>query len=231
MADDGFDGGAAAHLSLNLWGHPSLLLRGVDFELVIGRRVVAAISCIGVEPFDRIADELLDRRNDAGQRMAVIGIARQRLRVDDELAALAVLEGGGDTDLDAELVGLVRLALADALHLGRMQAVDLGPALSALLGAYAPRQAQQMSECCLKPGIAIDLAGNVADHSAEIGLERAQSPLGALELLRMGVTLMLDQGELADPRVGLTELHAQPFWPASPASRAPGSAAWRRWER
>jgi hypothetical protein len=25
-----------------------------------------------------------------------------------------------------------------------------------------------MSKCCLKPGIAIDLAGNVADHSAEI---------------------------------------------------------------
>src|SRR5450759_4936557 len=96
-----------------------------------------------MEPFDLIADELLDRRNDAGQRMPVIGIARQRLHMGDELAAFAVLEGGGHADLDAELVRLVRLALADALHFGRMQAVDLGPALSALLNAYAPRQAQE----------------------------------------------------------------------------------------
>jgi hypothetical protein len=153
--------------------------------------------------FDRIADKSLDRRNDAGQRMAVIGIARQRLGMGNELASLAVLEGGGDADLDAELVRLVCLAFADALHFGRMQAVDLGPALSALLRAEAPRQAQQVSERCLTPGIAIDLAGNVPDDTAEIGLERAQSPVGALELLGMRVTLMLDQGELADPRIRL----------------------------
>ncbi len=96
MADDRFDGGAAFHLSFDLWGHPSLLLGRIDFELVLGRRVVAAVSGIGVEPFDRIADELLDRRDDASQGMAVIGIAWQRLRVDNELAALAVLEGGGN---------------------------------------------------------------------------------------------------------------------------------------
>src|ERR1017187_9464527 len=156
-----------------------------------------------MQPFDRIADELLDRRNDAGQRMPVIGIAGQRLCVDDELAALAVLEGGGHADLDAELVRLVRLALADALHFGRMQAVDLGPALSALLGADAPRQAQQVSERRLKPGIAVDLAGDIADHPAKIGLGLAQSPVGALELLGMGITLMLDEFELADPRIGL----------------------------
>src|SRR5258706_3813786 len=109
----------------------------VDFELVIWRRVVAAVSGIGVEPFDRIADELLDRRDDVSQRTAIIGIARQRLRMDDELTALAVLEGGGNADLDAELVRLVRLALADALHLGCVQAVDLGTALSALLSTHA----------------------------------------------------------------------------------------------
>jgi hypothetical protein len=40
---------------------------------------VSAVSGIGMKPFDRIADELLDRRNDAGQRMPVLGIARQHL--------------------------------------------------------------------------------------------------------------------------------------------------------
>jgi len=84
-----------------------------------------------------------------------------------------------------------------------MQALDLRTALSAFLGAYAPRQAQEISERRLEPGIAVDLAGDVADDAAEIGLELAQSPVSALELLGIGVTLMLDQGELADPRIGL----------------------------
>jgi hypothetical protein len=68
---------------------------------------VAAVSGIGVEPFDRIADKSLDRRNDAGQRMAVIGIARQRLGVGNELAALAVLEGGGNALASGEDRGVI----------------------------------------------------------------------------------------------------------------------------
>jgi hypothetical protein len=84
----------------------------------------------------------------------------------DELTALAVLESG-NADLDAELVRFVRLALADALHLGRVQAVDLGTALSALLSAHPPRQAQQPGEFGFEPGIAVDLAGNVPDDIDE----------------------------------------------------------------
>src|ERR1700675_138807 len=93
--------------------------------------------------------------------------------------------------------------LADAFHFGSMQAVDLGAALPALLLAHPPAKAEQESEAGLEPMVAVDLAGNVADDAAQIGPERAQRPVGALELLGMGVTLMLDQGELADPRVGL----------------------------
>ena len=91
MADDRLDGRAAAHLSFYLRGHPSLLLGCIDFELVFWRRIVAAVSGIGVEPFDRMADELFDRRNDVSQGMAVTGIAWQPLRMGDELTALAVL--------------------------------------------------------------------------------------------------------------------------------------------
>jgi hypothetical protein len=64
------------------------------------------------------------------------------MHVGDELAALATLQGGGDAHLDAELVGLVRFALADALDLGSVQAVDLGAALAAFLIAHPPCQAQ-----------------------------------------------------------------------------------------
>src|SRR5258708_7796884 len=143
--------------------------------------------------------------------MAVIGIAWQGLDMGDELATLAVLEGDGNADLDAELVRLVRLALADAFHFGGMQAVNLGTALPALLRSHPSAKAEQESEAGLEPMVAVDLAGNVADDAAQIGLELAQRLVGALELLGMGVTLMLDQGELADPRVGLPEFHTQLF--------------------
>ncbi len=48
---------------------------------------------------------------------------------------------------------------------------------------------------------------DVADDAAKIGLELAQAPVGALELMRMGVALMLDQCQLADPPIGLAQPH------------------------
>jgi hypothetical protein len=63
MADDGLNGGAAAHLLFDRRRDAAFLAGCIDFELVLGRRIVAAVSGIGVEPFDRIADELLDRLN------------------------------------------------------------------------------------------------------------------------------------------------------------------------
>ena len=51
--------------------------------------------------------------------------------------------------------------------------------------------------------VVLDLAGDVADEAAEIGAQILQYPVGALELFGMGIALMLDQGELADPRIGL----------------------------
>jgi hypothetical protein len=48
MADHRFDGGAAAHLAFDLRRDTALLLGRVDLELVIGRRVVAAVA--GIDP-------------------------------------------------------------------------------------------------------------------------------------------------------------------------------------
>ena len=59
-----------------------------------------------------------------------IRIAGQRFCMQRELAALAALQRGGDRHLDAELVRSMRLALADALDLRRMQAPDLAAALA-----------------------------------------------------------------------------------------------------
>ena len=48
MADDGLDGGPAAQFALDPGPHVSLLAGHEDPELVIGRRIVAAMSGITV---------------------------------------------------------------------------------------------------------------------------------------------------------------------------------------
>ena len=82
----------------------------------------------------------LHGRNDGCQRVAVIRIAGQRGDMGDELAAFRAMSGRGDADLDAELVGPMRLALADALHFRRVQGIDLGSALTLILRQHAPGQ-------------------------------------------------------------------------------------------
>src|SRR6185312_6904698 len=101
----------------------------------------------------------------------------------DELAALGVRQRGGDGDLDPELVGPVRLALADALHLRRMQRVDLRAALVLLLFKHPsrPRQHALERDPTEQVGAAFKLAAYVADDATEIGSERLQGPVGALE--------------------------------------------------
>ena len=56
----------------------------------------------------------------------------------------------------------------------------------------------------LEPPIALDLAADVADDAAEIGAKLLEGSVGTLELLGMGIALVLDERELADPRIGLT---------------------------
>jgi hypothetical protein len=47
MADDRLDGGPAAQFALDLGRHSSLLAGDEDLELMIGRRIVAAVSLVG----------------------------------------------------------------------------------------------------------------------------------------------------------------------------------------
>ncbi len=71
---------------------------------------------------------------------------------------------------------------------------------------YTPRQGELGGEGGRQGLIVLDFAADVADHPAELGAQGSQSAVGALELLGMGVALMLDQGELADPLIGLAKL-------------------------
>jgi len=97
----------------------------------------------------------------------------------------------------------MRLALADAFDLGRVNEIDLAPALMLALLAHPAGEHQRMGEDALQFSLALDLAHDVARDPAEIGADRLQRPVGALELLGVGVALMGDQRMFADPRVGL----------------------------
>jgi hypothetical protein len=69
--------------------------------------------------------------------------------------------------------------------------------------AHAAGKHERMGESALQFGLAIDLAHDVANDPAEIGSDRPQRPVGALELLGVGVALVGDQSMFADPLIGL----------------------------
>src|ERR1700677_571135 len=95
--------------------------------------LVATITGIGDHPCQRSARLLDDGWHNRLQCMAVIGIARRGGDMGDKLPALATIQRCGDGDLHAELIRPMRLAFADAFHLGRVPAVDLVAALALAL--------------------------------------------------------------------------------------------------
>ena len=100
-------------------------------------------------------------------------------------------------------------SLANAFDLGRVQRIDLASALMLALLAHPPRPHQRMSEDALQLGLAPDLAHDVARDPAEIGAERLQRPVGALELLGVSVALVGDERMFADPFIGLAQIDAR----------------------
>src|SRR5579864_1454706 len=172
---------------------------------MIRRRVMAAIAAVGDETFDARADLRLDLGDHRRQSMAVIGIARQRFGMGDELAALRAMQRRGERDLHAELVRPMRLALVDAFDLRRVQRIDLLAALVLTLFAHPLGEPERATKDLLYGLLASDLARNVAHHPAEIGPQRPQRFIGPLELLGVGVALVGDQRALTDALVGLAQ--------------------------
>jgi hypothetical protein len=88
VADDGFDGRAAPQFALDSVGDATPLARDVDLEPHVGRSVVAAIAAVGDDAGQGRTYLGLDLGQDGRQSMAVVGVARHRLHMGDELAAL-----------------------------------------------------------------------------------------------------------------------------------------------
>jgi hypothetical protein len=111
--------------------------------------------------------------------------------MDDELPALRTVQRGRQGDLHAKFIGLVRLALANALHFRRMQAED--PQIDTLWHAFdrtqvlvpgmdAAHQHQLLGKNLLEAIVTRDLAGDVAEGAAEIGLQRFERSLRSRSL-------------------------------------------------
>jgi len=99
---------------------------------------VAAVSLVGEEALEGVADQRFHVRDHGCQGVTIIGIAGQRLHMGNELAALGMADRGCDGDFDAELVRPVGLALADAFDFRRVQGIDFGSALTLILRQHAP---------------------------------------------------------------------------------------------
>ena len=127
VSDDRFDRGSAVEFAFDRLGETASLAGDIDLELAIGRSVVAAIAGVGDDAREVRDDLRLDLRDHGREGVAVVGVARHRLGVGDELAAFGAMERGGERDLDAEFIRPMGLALADALDLGRVQRIDLLP--------------------------------------------------------------------------------------------------------
>ena len=124
VADDGFDGGASAQLAAD-GGGDAAFLAGDEDPSALGFDAVAAIAAVDIGAGDGNAGDPLDLLDLAGQGVAVIGISRPALHAENELTAGCGGVGGGDGDLHAEFEARPGLALADALHLGRVQGIEL----------------------------------------------------------------------------------------------------------
>jgi hypothetical protein len=81
---------------------------------------VAAIAAIGDDALYRHADLFLHFGDHDAQRVTVVRRPRHRLHMRDELGALRGAQRRRHRDFDAEFVGAMRLALADAFDLGRV---------------------------------------------------------------------------------------------------------------
>ena len=109
VADHGLDGGATSQFAFDDAEHAALLAGDEDAAWVGG--VMAAVSLTNVSTLDLAAGELFGSGDDGAERVAVVRIVRQRLGMQDELAASGAGIGGDDRSLDAELVGRAGLPL------------------------------------------------------------------------------------------------------------------------
>ena len=174
VSDHSLDGGSAPQFALDE-AEDAALLAGDEDAARIGR-IVAAISLVDIGALDLTSGEPFGGFDDGAERVAIVGVSRQRLGVQHELTAWGAGVGGDDRGLDAELVGGAGLAFADALDLGSVEGIELPAALALLLRADLIGAREWPLEYGLKISLAAGVAANVTDNPAKPGAQQAQLP-------------------------------------------------------
>lgn len=198
MPDLGFDGGSASELEFeggaelpgaahedpgSFLGHPMALVAPVDER---------ELRDLAREPL-HLVDLIL-------QGVPVVGVLRARL----DAHAEAFLVGDGEADLDPEFVGTMRLPLGDALHFGRVEAVDLRLALP-LLGEDQIREDEGPLVAVV--GLVAESVHHMPHQATCADLEALLLAAGPFEMLGLGVAGVLVEGGFHRARVGLMEVH------------------------
>ncbi len=203
MAYHRLDGAASSQQFRDGSGDAATGTADEDFD---GLDAVAAITAIDKGHGGALIGQDLHLFQRLVQRVAIVGIAWQRTHSNDE----AAFSGGGDGDLGAELVALVRLALGDAIHGWFVQAVEL-PAVLRLLRQQPVHQRHQILQLCLQRplGHLVHLSFDVAQHAPGIALEPAQRLAHPLELPGMGIAANLNEQPGAEAVVVLAQTDAR----------------------
>ncbi|MGI6637554.1 MAG: hypothetical protein ACOX4Z_00535 [Desulfobulbus sp.] len=130
-------------------------------------QLVATIAAINKSPLGRLPGDAFYLRGRPGQGVAVIGGARLGLHAHDTIVTVS----HPYTHLDSKCKLLMRLAFADAFHLGRMQAGEFVLVLP-LLARQTLCQGKLRQKRSLQFGLTLDFPVNVPIHPTQKTFKR-----------------------------------------------------------
>src|SRR5215467_12348637 len=131
VADDRLDRGTTFHLATDRSCDAAYLTADPDPELLFV--IMAAVALIDMDAARGDPGLPLQLGDHRAQRVAVERVTVQRFGVQHELPALGLRRRGGDRYLAPELIRRSSFAFANAFDLGRVQRIDLRPALTMIL--------------------------------------------------------------------------------------------------
>lgn len=163
MTDDGFDRISALELLFDRCRYAAFGSGNPDRQHA---QFVALVAAVDIRLFGQRAGECGDLFNRLFQGVSIIRTSRQCLHPDHEVIGT----GAGNTDLDAELVFLVRLAFGNAFCFGGMDAVELVVVLPLLcVDVFGDRQQVGKAFCPLR--LITNLALDVANDATQVGTQ------------------------------------------------------------
>ena len=185
-------------------------------------QLVTTVAAINKSPLDRLPGDPLHLGDCTGLGVAVAGIARLGLHAHDTVVAVGH-RSTCNGHLDPKLELLVRLAFADAFHLGCVQAVELVLVLP-LLAQQTPGQVKLCRKRSLQIGSPTDFPNNISIHPAQ---ENLQSPDLTPRPFRLaGMKIPVGLRVRGPSRLQFCRSRT-PYFPASRTSRSRLRLNWR----